>query len=185
MPTNILHLPGPLAGTKKHLFELVTKTTYRDNARHEKYGFVPQGDRQLGKIGKGAGTKYGWDDTLPSGTNNRREGDKDPGKYRFYRLVAAHDRHTWWYLDHIGYNQYLFFLIAIPKCSGCKGTNSIVCPFCKGAGRVYVAGEPVTACLTCRAERDATKRGFITCPDCGTDPVIVDGYSVEKSFAKW
>jgi hypothetical protein len=183
MPISPSHLPEPRAGTKQHLFKLVTDSLYRDRARSATFNIVPAGDGSNGRQGAG-GKKWGYDNILAPGTEQRRPGETDPGRFRIYRHIAG-TRTTWWVLTHTPGNTYRFNQIAIPKCKGCKGTAEILCQTCKGTRRLpanpaRLAG-PCPDCLR-------TPHSVFPCPECcpnGEKPVIVDGASISKKFAEW
>ena len=179
MPVSTGHLPGALPGTKQHLYDLVTDGGYRDRKRSSAYNIVPRGDGLGGMQGNG-GKKWGYDASLPSGAADA-VGREDPGRYRIYRLIAA-NRHTWWALTHLPANTYKFNKIAIPKCRPCNGTAEILCPTCKGLRRVQATPTTLAGpCPNCRTRPTAS----MPCAACNPNPVIVDGYSINKNFANW
>jgi hypothetical protein len=171
-------LPEALAGTKLHLFNLVTDSVYRGARKNSAYQFVPQGNGPNGAPGNG-GRKWGYAANLPSGAADRYPGDPDPGRYRIYRHIA-NNRPTWWVLTHLPANTYRFDKITIPKCPGCQGAAEIICPACRGT-RTRRDGNFAEPCPGCAGRPTAS----LDCPACNPGPVIVDGYSVDKNFAHW
>lgn len=176
----VRHIPEPRPGSRQHIFNLITDSTYRDNARSASFNIVPQGDGLGGRQGNG-GRKWGYDAVLAPGTNERRRGEPDPGRYRFYRLIT-NNRTTWWVLTHTPGNTYKFNMLAIPRCRPCNGTSEIICPTCRGTRRVLATPDRLAgACPTCRNSPTSA----LPCPGCTPNPVIVDGYSIDKVLANW
>ena len=181
MPISPRHLPQALPGTKQHLFNLVTNKVYRDGKRSAAYNIVPRGDGLGGISGKG-GKKWGYNATLAPGTEQRAPGEPDPGRYRIYRLMGAGSQATWWVLTHLPGNTYKFNKIAVPKCLPCNGTAEILCPTCRGTKRIAASINNLAGpCPNCRT----SPTGSLPCASCCPNPVIVDGYSVDKAFANW
>jgi hypothetical protein len=175
MPSDVRLLP---AATKKHLFNLVTNSAYRSRASKATYTL-----RGEGSPGTPV-TKYGWDGTLPAGTEQRREGQPDPGKYR----LASYERPlrgTFWYkMEHVGSNSYKFDPIAkFPVCPMCKGTGQMLCPDCKGTGRT-VDGRLITVCTKCLNTSNRLKSGVLECSNChGLH--VANGATVDPTEAHW
>ena len=71
-------LPDAKLGTKRHLFDLVTDSTYRNGKRSSSYDFIPLGEGPGGQVAAG-GRKWGYDAQLPSGTADKRPGE-DPDR---------------------------------------------------------------------------------------------------------
>jgi hypothetical protein len=182
MPVSPANLPDAKPGTKRHLFDLVTNSTYRDKHSNMAYEFVPTADGGPGKKGPG-GKKWGYSATLACGTEQAQAKTPyvDPGRHRIFRWMQG-DKPTWWLATHTPSNTYKFIKITLPKCRPCNGTAEIICPTCRGTRRQQIGNSPMTGpCPTC-AKRPAP---VLPCPACTPSPVIADGYSIDKSFANW
>lgn len=183
MPVTPKTLPEARLGSKRHLFDLVTDSDYRNRKSNASYDIVPAADGGQGRRGTG-GRKWGYDADLPAGTEqaNQRGQYKDPGRYRFFRWIQPGNATTWWVLKHLPANTYQFHKITIPRCATCRGTAEILCPGCKGTRRVAATPDRLAGrCPVCADKPNPV----LPCPDCGDKPVIVDGVSVEKNFARW
>lgn len=180
MPVSNKSMPGALAGSRRHLFDLVTDTDYRNRKSNASYDFVPRSDGGPGTPGSG-GKKWGYDANLPAGIA-QAHGRADPGRYRFYRHIPAGraEKASWWVLEHTPGNTYKFIKISIPRCEPCKGTAETLCATCKGVGRV-TEGRYSGPCSACGGRANAVS----ACSSCCPNPIIVDGYSIEKNFIKW
>ena len=171
MPVTPKNLPDQKPTTRRHLFDLVTNGTYRDNHSNMAYDFVPTVDGGPGIKGAG-GKKWGYSATLACGTEQAQAMRPyvDPGKHRIFRWMQG-ARPSWWLASHTPSNTYKFTKITLPKCAPCKGTR-----------RQQVADARMSGpCPTCAGR----PMPVLPCPSCTPNPVIADGYSVDKNFANW
>jgi hypothetical protein len=185
--------------TREHLFNLVTNSQYRGQARREDCNFAPPTGRGPSRIERRRGPrervfKYGWDAHLPCSSQDRqRRGGPDPGRYRLVSLTVQQpglgDHVTWWEADHVGGNSYAFQKIRIPRCPTCRGAGDAACPHCGGAGWLVMSVEnPIAGpCRHCRTGGRRPTQGFVGCPTClaAGGVIVVDGYAINRNRVAW
>ena len=162
------------AATKSHLHKLVTNSTYRKNASSASYNLGGPGSPGVPV------KKFGWEQNLPAGTEQRKTGQKDPGKFRLASYSKPGGSVYWYMMEHVGSNSYKFEAITdFPACPLCHGSGDTICPDCKGTGRI-VDGRFSSPCTKCR---NTNPPGVLVC-ECGSKH-IANGISVNADLSKW